>query len=109
VTFGTDVAIWGAGIVATIVGSHVRLETRFNDHMRQSNARIKQVEQRVGIAPANGVRCEFVTNGTCEMMHEASAREASQTKAELLRGMGELKEQVAEVRQTLMDRSHPET
>jgi dipeptidase len=91
-----------------VVGSHVRLETRFNDYEKNANDRIKRVEQRTGIAPANGVRCEFVTMSACATAHEQSEAMTLALKQEVIRGQDEIKSQLSEVRSVLMARSHPE-
>jgi uncharacterized membrane protein YqgA involved in biofilm formation len=55
----------GVGVVAAVVGSHVRLETRFNELAE----RFKRVEKVVGL---NGSPPAFVRASECALLMEKS-------------------------------------
>ncbi len=100
-----DMAAWGAGIVATVVTSHVRLETKFGSHARQANARLAKVEQRTGLGPSNGSDSPLVNRGVCEVKHVALERELAQMRDENRSNFEVVRDELKEVRALIVQRN----
>lgn len=72
---------WAVGLIALIVASHVRLETRFNEQRRENERRFERVEKAIGVTDGNG--SQFVRRNECVLMERYAGKQLEEIKGEL--------------------------
>jgi uncharacterized protein Yka (UPF0111/DUF47 family) len=72
-----SVAIFGVTTIIAVVGSHVRVETRLNESMKQ----IGEIRRAIGMS--NGAEAKFVTVRECGMKEDEIHRELSRIEEKI--------------------------